>query len=190
MVACVNCSTSGPTKASEPQAVAAWNQRNLEMHRSAPRERADEKINKEKLSVHNEMVLMELRRKSYPQYERQPLTTPLRFEGVYKSQKYLETGDGRLYWNYLRFFRGGAVLGICMAGEARECMHWLQVTNESGDLSRGRYQVTGSTIRFSTINAHGTVNYRGLIRNEALELEYHSQTNGNRGIIDFHFFTP
>jgi hypothetical protein len=190
MVACVNCSTSGPTKASEKQAIAAWNQRNLEMHRSAPRERADEEVNRAKISIHNEMILLELRRKSYPQYERLPLTTPLRLDGLYKSEKYLDAGDGRLYWNYLRFFRTGAVLGICMTGQAQECMRWLQKTNESGDLSRGRYQVIGSTIRFSTVNSTGTVNYRGLVRNKALELEYHSQTNGSHGIIDFHFVTP
>jgi Lar family restriction alleviation protein len=190
VVACLNCGTSGPTKVSEQQAIEAWNQRSPEMHRSAPRERAAEKINLEKLSVQNEMILLELRRKSYPQYERQTLTTPLRFDGLYKSEKYLDAGDGRLYWNYLRFFRSGAVLGICMTGETQECMRWLQMRNESGDLSRGRYQLIGSTIRFSTINSYGTVNYRGLIRNKALELEYHSQTNGNCGIIDFHFGAP
>ena len=160
------------------------------MHRSAPRKRADEKVNPDKISVQNEMILLELRRKSYPQYERQPLATPLRLDGLYKSEKYLDAGDGRLYWNYLRFFRTGAVLGICMTGEAQECMHWLQKTNESGDLSRGRYQVIGSTIRFSTVNSSGTVNYKGLVRNKTLELEYHSQTNGSRGIIDFLFVTP
>jgi len=187
MVACMNCSTSGPTASSESEAVAAWNQRSTAAQHTAPRQRPAEKINLEKISIQNEMLILERRRKSYAQYERQSLTAPLRFDGLYKSAKYLDAGDGRQYWNYLQFFRGGLVLGICMAGEALECMHWLEKRHESSDLSRGRYQIIGSTIRFSTYNSSATVHYRGLVRNEALELEYHSQKNGNFGIIDFLF---
>jgi len=187
VVACVHCSTNGPTRASESQAIAAWNQRSVEAQRTATRQRPAEKINLEKISIQNEMLVLERRRKSYAQYERQTLATPLRFDGIYKSAKYLDAGDGRQYWNYLQFFRGGLVLGICMAAEARDCMRWLEKRHESGDLSRGRYQIIGSTIRFTTYNSSATVHYRGLVCNQALELEYHSQKNGNFGIIDFLF---
>jgi Lar family restriction alleviation protein len=188
MVACVNCGMSGPTKSTERQCLEVWN---LRLSLDAPRDMAEDvangKIELEKIAVQNEMILLELRRKAFAQFERETLTTPLRFDGLYQSEKYLDTGDGRLYWNYLRFYRSGTVLGVCMTGGPRECLQWLQPRNESGDLSRGRYQIVGSTIRFTTVNSHGTVNYQGIIKAKLLELEYHSKTNGNRGILDFRF---
>jgi hypothetical protein len=133
VVACVQCSTNGPTKASESQAIEAWNQRSAEAQRTAARQRPGEKIDLEKISIQNEMLVLERRRKSYAQYERQTLTTPLRFDGLYKSAKHLDAGDGRQYWNYLQFFRGGLVLGICMAGDARECMRWRSLPRPISD---------------------------------------------------------
>ena len=74
-----------------------------------------------------------------------------------------------------------------MAARPDACIHLLSRRNESGDLFRGQYKILGGTIRFSTVNSFGTLNYRGVIRDQWLELEYESQTTGARGIIDFHF---
>jgi len=188
MVACERCNTSGPPKPRGEEAVEAWNHRTASDARDAASEMgSDGKSGLKPDSRQNDLLLLEARRRSFAEKKREKLTPPLRFDGIYQSEEDVGTVDGRTYWKYLRFYRNGTVLGCCMAAGPDACIHLLNRRNESGDLFRGQYKILGSTIRFSTVNSFGTLDYQGVIRNQRIELEYESRSTGAQGIIDFHF---
>ena len=188
MVACERCNTSGPPMPRGEEAVEAWNHRTAFEARGTASDKGLDGISSlNPGSRQNDTIRLEARHRSFAEMEREKLTPPLRFDGIYQSDKIVGTVDGRTYWKYLRFYRNGTVLGCCMAAGPDACVYLLSRRNESGDLFRGRYKILGGTIRFSTVNSFGTLNYRGVIRDPWLELEYESQTTGARGIIDFHF---
>jgi len=188
VVACVCCNATGPAAANDQEARHAWDQRTGGCGPDlGAGGQAETEFSRREAADPGESLLLALRRKAFAEKEREKLVFPLRFDGLYRSGKNLVAGDGRVYWKYLRFYRSGTVLGCCIAAGPEKCIQWLSRKNESGDLFRGRYTILGSTISFSNISSFGTIDYRGVIGDQVLELEYAGQCGGACGIIDFRF---
>jgi hypothetical protein len=108
-----------------------------------------------------------------------PGATALLFDGLYRA----EHGD---YSSYLRFYADGVVLEVGSTGSPTDVGRWLG--RDRDDLSRGRYTLDGSTVRFAATSAAGTVDYEGdVVGSGRLELRSYSHINGHRGHDEFSF---
>jgi hypothetical protein len=103
--------------------------------------------------------------------------SPLRYDGVYAVKASTETC-------YLRFYTDGTVVDACST-EPPAAM--LLLNRNWRDVSRGRFQLNGRHIIFSTINPAGIVEYSGTAAHDRLFLRYHSRINNREGTHTFTF---
>ena len=96
----------------------------------------------------------------------------VKFGGVYQ---HVESSE----FYYLRFYDDGSVISVTSTGTPEQIAKWF---NKSfNDVSKGTYTVTGSHIKFSTTDSHGTVDYDGDIKDDNLTLNSFSHINSNKG---------
>jgi len=113
-----------------------------------------------------------------------PETPPptLKFNGVYRSTK---ANDG---WQYLRFYSDGTVISVSSTGDSDAVARWFKKENtESKGLPHGRYEIKDQRLSFSAATKRGTVDYEGVIEENALTLKSHSRINDHRATRTFSF---
>jgi hypothetical protein len=103
--------------------------------------------------------------------------SPLRYDGIYSVKTSTETC-------YLRFYTDGTVVDSCST-DPPEVM--LSLNRNWRDVSRGRFQLNGQHIIFSTNNPAGIVDYSGAAAYDRLFLHYHSRINNREGTSTFTF---
>lgn len=100
--------------------------------------------------------------------------------GLYQSQ--LIEHDDIEYFQYLRFFADGLVIAVSTPGTPEDIKSWF--IRERSD-SKGHYTIAGTSIRFSVVSAHGTVDYEGDLGDGEIIFRIHSHINGHRDIKVF-----
>ena len=107
----------------------------------------------------------------------------LHHDGLYK----YESTDNFVY--YLRFFDDGTVLSTSFSlGEIEDGEAWQYLSkdnstnSESYDeaVSRGDYSLSGSTVKFTTANTSGTVDYTGQIDGDEIRCDVYSHINNGQ----------
>jgi len=105
-------------------------------------------------------------------------SSPVKFDGVYEHK-----GTDTFY--YLRFYDDGSVISVSSTGTPEQIAKWFN--KDYNDVSKGTYTVTGTHIKFSTTDSHGTVDYDGEIQNDHLALKSFSHINSFAGNEDYVF---
>ena len=81
---------------------------------------------------------------------------------------------------YFRFFENGTVLSVSTPATIEQLKNWF---NEEGDSDRGTFVIDGDTISFQIVckgpfGVVGTIDYVGVIINDKLVINKHSNING------------
>jgi energy-coupling factor transporter transmembrane protein EcfT len=94
----------------------------------------------------------------------------LKFNGVYY---YEEAGST----NYFRFYDNGTVIGLTGIGKYNEEIlgNW---SYETYDDIIGNYTIENNSIKFSTYSGKNVIEYSGIIKNENIIINSHSNING------------
>jgi hypothetical protein len=94
----------------------------------------------------------------------------MKFNGVY----YCEEAD---YTNYFRFYNNGAVIALTNIEKYNEKIleNW---SREYYDDITGNYAIENNSIKFSTHSGNDTIEYAGIINDNSIVLNSHSNING------------
>lgn len=90
------------------------------------------------------------------------------------------------YFQYLRFYSDGSVLGVSSPSSPAEVQSWFKAPYENS----GKYTITGSEIKFSLTSPRGTVDYDGVIEDTSLQLSTFSHINNKRFCDRFQRIAP
>lgn len=98
--------------------------------------------------------------------------TAIKCDGVYQHREGSES-------YYLRFYDDGSVITVTSSGTSKQIAKWFDKSLK--DVSNGHYTLTGTHIKFSSTDSHGTVDYEGDIQNDQIELKTFSHINSFTG---------
>ncbi|MDR2955448.1 MAG: hypothetical protein LBV43_10235 [Prevotella sp.] len=97
------------------------------------------------------------------------------YNGVYLRSRYHMHGT-----SYLRFYENGMVIEVNSTGNPEQIKRWFDIDCEN--ISKGNYERTDNSISFSClIEEYGSVDYTGMIIENGLILNVHSNINGWEG---------
>ena len=83
----------------------------------------------------------------------------LSYDGYYVSIR--DSNSLSMFKYYLRFYSDGTVIGVTTAGKPANLLPWFKKENNTP--SRGKYEITDSTIKFSMTSDQGEVTYDGTL---------------------------
>jgi hypothetical protein len=109
----------------------------------------------------------------------------VRFDGIYQGETQSDSKK------FIRFYKNGTVLSVASTvdAEAHDVVKWLKIEKiETGNFSKGKYEINQKKIYFSTSAEEGTVIYSGEISdNTILNLRVKSLINGSESFQTFYF---
>lgn len=111
----------------------------------------------------------------------------LLFDGLYETKCVVEEDDDEGSQSYLRFYPDGQVIsvGTDCEGTIDEMTDWFHIN--AGQVSKGKFIVTGTKVKFATTGPTGTVHYRGRITDTEIKLTWKSSINGEKGRDNYSF---
>lgn len=101
-------------------------------------------------------------------------------EGLWQSERIDD------YWEYLRFYSDGTVIEVGSPGTPAEVTKWFRRPFDGW----GKYEIQGSTVRFSIGADDDRVDYRGELQGSTLTLDSLSHINGHQGRDSYHKVAP
>ena len=108
----------------------------------------------------------------------------LSYDGYYVSIP--DSNTMSIFKYYLRFYPDSTVIGVTTAGKPDNLVPWFKKENKTP--SKGKFMLSGNTIRFSMTSEQGEVTYDGMLTSEnKLVLTVKSLINKYQGKEEYGF---
>jgi hypothetical protein len=103
-------------------------------------------------------------------------SSPIRFDGVYRTDLVTGKVEAEKMYYYLKFYEDGSVISVTSTGTVEQVSKWFNKNHEM--VGKGKYDIDGETISFTTSSAAGELEYSGSIDSpKKLTLSLKSETN-------------
>jgi len=108
----------------------------------------------------------------------------LSYDGYYVSIP--DSNTMSMFKYYLRFYPDSTVIGVTTAGKPDNLLPWFKKENKTP--SKGKFMLSGNTIKFSMTSEQGEVTYDGMLTSEnKLVLTVKSLINKYQGKEEYGF---
>lgn len=111
-------------------------------------------------------------------------SSPVRFDGIYKSDLRTNKANGDQSISYLKFYNDGTVITVSSSGTPEQISKWFEKGHEG--VSDGRYTVQQNDISFTSTGNGISVEYSGKIANKEL-LQLHLKSLSAESDIAYSF---